>query len=81
MSQLIVIMCWLLLQISAETCYSLAIKNEFATHPKDISIDSIIEIISKIDDITVAISAAKWAIKQLKSPENGNTFNWGTEFN
>ena len=68
------------LQISAENCYGLAIKNEFAAHPKDIVIDNIVEIISKIDDISVAISAAKWAVRQLKSPEDGNTFNCGFEF-
>lgn len=65
----------------------MAIKNEFAAHPRDVSIDNIIEIISKIDDINVAISAAKWAIKQLKSPEkqlqssdDGNNSNRGIEF-
>ncbi|XP_065919597.1 kinetochore-associated protein 1-like isoform X2 [Dysidea avara] len=60
------------LKISAENCYGLAIKNEFAAHPKDIVIDNIVEIISKIDDISVAISAAKWAVRQLKSPEDAD---------
>ena len=58
-------------QISAETCYSLAIKNEFAALPEDVSVDSIIELISKIDDFSVAINAAKWAVKQLKLPKDG----------
>jgi len=49
-----------------ETCYSLAIKNEFASHPGEASVDSIIELISKINDFSTAINAAKWAVKQFK---------------
>lgn len=53
----------------------MAIKNEFAAHPEDISVDSIIELISKIDDFSVAISAAKWAVKQLKLPKDGKIYS------
>lgn len=38
---------------------------------EDIPVDNIIDLISKIDDFSVAISAAKWAVKQLKLPKDG----------
>lgn len=67
-----------LYKISAETCYGLAIKNEFAAHAEDVSVDNIIELISKIEDFSVAISAAKWAVKQLKLPKDGKNCKYLT---
>ena len=49
----------------------MAIKNEFAAHPEDVSVGDVIELISKIDDFSVAVSAARWAVKQLKPPTDG----------
>ena len=33
--------------------------------------DNIIELISGIDDYSVAVSAARWTVKQLKLPQDG----------